>query len=109
MMFLKTFDQMGLSRSVLRPSRAPFHRIVPRVATTPVSQITLFVTFGTQENFHIEYVQFEVANFKTTYNAFLERLALTKFMAIFHYAYLILKMSGPKLSHLHQGICKVSL
>jgi hypothetical protein len=29
------------------------------------------------------------------YNTFLERLTLTKFMAIPHYAYLVLKMSGP--------------
>jgi hypothetical protein len=29
------------------------------------------------------------------YNAFLERPALTKFMVIPHYAYLVLKMSSP--------------
>jgi hypothetical protein len=29
------------------------------------------------------------------YNAFLERPALTKFLVIPHYAYLVLKMSGP--------------
>jgi hypothetical protein len=29
------------------------------------------------------------------YNAFLGRTALSKFMAILHYAYLVLKMSGP--------------
>jgi hypothetical protein len=37
----------------------------------------------------------KVADFKMTYNAFLGRLALTKFMAIPHYAYLVLKISGP--------------
>jgi hypothetical protein len=30
------------------------------------------------------------------YNAFLSRPALTKFMAIPHYTYLVLKMSGPQ-------------
>jgi hypothetical protein len=39
-------------------------------------------------------MQFEVANFETTYNVFLGRPTLTKFMAIPHYAYLVLKMSG---------------
>jgi hypothetical protein len=34
-LFLKTFDQMGFSRSVLCPSRTPFHGIVPGAATTP--------------------------------------------------------------------------
>jgi hypothetical protein len=34
-MFLKTFNQMGLSRSILCPSRALFHGIVPGIAATP--------------------------------------------------------------------------
>jgi hypothetical protein len=86
---------MGLSRSLLCPSRAPFHGIVHAVAATPVGQISLPVTFETQENFHTETIQFEVTNFETAYNAFLGRLALSKFMVIPHYAYLILKM--PRL------------
>jgi hypothetical protein len=40
-------------------------------------------------------LQFEAADFETTYNAFLGRPALTKFMAIPHYAYLVLEMPGP--------------
>jgi hypothetical protein len=36
-----------------------------------------------------------VADFETAYNAFLGWPALTKFMAILHYAYLVLKMPGP--------------
>jgi hypothetical protein len=70
-LFLKTFDQMGLPKSVLHPYRAPFHGIVPRAAMTPIGQITLPVTFGTQENFRIENLQFEVANFEIAYNAFM--------------------------------------
>jgi hypothetical protein len=86
-LFLKTFDQMGLSRSLMCPSRAPFHGIVHSAATTPV-------TFMTQENFRTETIQFEVTDFETVYNNFCGRLALSKFMAIPHYAYLILKMPG---------------
>jgi hypothetical protein len=63
----------------------------------PIYQITLPGTFGTQENFRTEYMQFEVANFKPAYNAFLGRLVLTKFMTIPHYAYLVLKMRGPNI------------
>jgi hypothetical protein len=40
-------------------------------------------------------MQFELADFKMAYNAFLGRPALTKFMTIPHYAYLVLKISGP--------------
>jgi hypothetical protein len=35
-LFLKTFNQMGLSRSLLHPSQAPFHGIVAGVAATPI-------------------------------------------------------------------------
>jgi hypothetical protein len=40
-------------------------------------------------------MQFEVVDFETTYNAFLGRPILTKFIAVPHYAYLVLKMPGP--------------
>jgi hypothetical protein len=36
-----------------------------------------------------------VVDFEIAYNAFLGWLALTKFMAIPHYTYLVLKMPGP--------------
>jgi hypothetical protein len=53
-LFLKTFDQMGLSRSLLCSSLAPFHGIVPGAAATPIGQISLPVTFRPQENFYTE-------------------------------------------------------
>jgi hypothetical protein len=87
---------MGLSKSLPRHSRAPFHGIVSGATATPVGHIVLPVTFGTRENFRTESIQFEVADFETAYNAFLGRAALSKFMAIPHYAYLVLKMSGPR-------------
>jgi hypothetical protein len=95
-LFPKTFGQIGLSRSLLCPSWAQFHGIVHGVATTPVSHISLPVTFGTRENICTETIQFDVTNFKTVYDAFLGRLALSKFMAILHCAYLILMFPGPR-------------
>jgi hypothetical protein len=44
----------------------------------------------------METIQFEVADFETSYNAFLGWPTLSKFMAIPHYAYLVLKMTGPR-------------
>jgi hypothetical protein len=61
----------------------------------PLGQITLPVTFGTQANYQTEFIQFEVADFEASYHAILGRPELTKFMAIPHYSYLLLKMSGP--------------
>jgi hypothetical protein len=87
---------MGLSRSLLHPSQAPLYGIVPGVAATPVGQISLPVTFRTRENFRTESIQFKASNFETVYNAFLGWPTLSKFMVISHYAYLVLKMPGPR-------------
>jgi hypothetical protein len=87
---------MGLSRSLFYPSRAPFYGIVPGAAATPVGRISLLVTFGTRENFCTEIIEFEVTDFETAYTTFLGWPTLSKFMAIPHYAYLVLKMPGPR-------------
>ena len=48
--------------------------------------------FGSVDHFHTEYVNFFVADFDTAYHAILGRPALTKFMAVPHYVYLVLKI-----------------
>jgi len=58
--------------------------------------VVLLVTFGTKEHYRTKYIKFEVTDFETSYHAILDRPALTKFMAIPHYVYLVLKMPGPK-------------
>jgi hypothetical protein len=50
------------------------------------------VQFGTAEHFRTDYVNFMVTDFNGTYHAILDRPALTKFMAMPHYSYLVLKM-----------------
>ena len=52
--------------------------------------------FGTPDHFRTEYVNFVVADFEGTYHAILGRPTLTKFMAIPHYRYLVLKMPTKK-------------
>ena len=52
--------------------------------------------FGTLDHFHTDYVNFMVADFEGTYHDILSRPALTKFMAIPHYRYLVLKMPTEK-------------
>ena len=64
-------------------------------ASRPLGEITLPVEFGTASNFRVEHINIYVANFNAAYHAILGRLALAKFMAIPHYAYLVLKMPSP--------------
>jgi hypothetical protein len=54
----------------------------------------MLVTFGIKQNYHTEYMKFEVANFESSYHAILGRPALAKFMAVPHYVYLLLKIWG---------------
>ena len=61
----------------------------------PLGSIALPVTFGTEENFRTENVQFDVAEVNLPFNAIIGRPALYRFMAIAHYGYLVLKMPSP--------------
>ena len=61
----------------------------------PLGEITRPVQFSTASNYHVEHINFYIADFNTAYHAILGRLALAKFMAVPHYAYLVLKMPSP--------------
>jgi hypothetical protein len=87
------FKHLQIPESKLTPSR-PFSGVGPD-PMYPVGTITLPVTFGTEDNFRTENVQFEVAEVNLPFNAIIGRPALYRFMAIAHYGYLVLKMPSP--------------
>jgi hypothetical protein len=96
-MFANTPKKMGLDfMGLLTKIDIPFYGIVPKRVAMPLGHITLPVTFGTTTNYKKKFVKFEVADFDSSYHAIFGRPALAKFMAIPHYPYLLLKMSGPK-------------
>jgi hypothetical protein len=74
---------------------SPSTGVVPGKVAYPIGHVCLPVTFGTKENFRMEYLTFEVANFRSSYHAILDQPMLAKFMAIPHHTYLIMKMSAP--------------
>jgi len=94
-LFAKTLDDMKIPCSDLNRSSSPFHGVIPGTSAIPLGQISLPVTLGTRENFRTENISFEVADSKMAYHAIFERAALTKFMAIPYYTYMMLKLSGP--------------
>src|SRR5438132_535649 len=94
-LFAKTLDDMKIPRSKLKRSRAPFHGVIPGTSATPLGTIKLPVTFGSRENFWTEDITFEVTDFEAAYHAILGRPALTKFMAVSHYTYMLMKLPGP--------------
>jgi hypothetical protein len=96
-LFTKTLKKMKLDIThMLIKSTSPFYGIVPGNTAIPLGSVVLQVTFGeTRDNYHTEYVKFEVADFETSYHAILGRPAIAKSMAVPHYTYLVLKMPSP--------------
>jgi hypothetical protein len=109
-LFAKTLKKMGLDiTNLLTKSTAPFYGIVPGNAAIPLGSVVLPVTFGeSRDNYHTEYIKFEVADFETSYHAILGRPTIAKFMAVPHYTYLVLKMPSPAGVHSLQGDLKIS-
>ena len=54
----------------------------------------LAATFGTQDNYRTELIDFDVAHMGLPYNAILGYPALAKFMAVTHHAYNLVKIPG---------------
>jgi hypothetical protein len=66
LLFASTLKKMGLdSTKMLTPSKAQFYGIILGNAATPLGSVVLLVTFGTKDNYRMEYVKFEVANFES--------------------------------------------
>jgi hypothetical protein len=93
--FIETLKMMDFDFKKLTSCDEPFYNIVPDKAAYPLGRITLLVTFGMEDNFRTEYLDFELADFKSFYHAILGLLMLARFMAIPHYTYLVLNMPAP--------------
>ncbi|XP_020201431.1 uncharacterized protein [Aegilops tauschii subsp. strangulata] len=84
-------EKLCIKVKQLQPSRTVFHGIVPGLSCSPIGKIKIDVLFRDKNHFRCELVGLE-----SPYHAFLGRPALTKFMAVPHYAYLKMKMPGTK-------------
>ena len=54
------------------------------------------MVFGSPDNFRSEELIFDIVPFRSVYHALLGRTAFARFNAVPHYAYLKLKMPGPR-------------
>ena len=54
------------------------------------------MVFGSPDNFRSEELIFDIVPFRSGYHALLGRTTFAKFNAVPHYAYLKLKMPGPR-------------
>jgi hypothetical protein len=96
LIYTKTLNAMSISLESLKPTYCSFHGILPGSANYPLGRIELDVCFGNSSNYQREKLEFEVMDWPSQYHALLGRPAFAKFMAVPHYAYLTLKIPGPK-------------
>ena len=61
-----------------------------------MGSLTLEVVFGSPGNFRSEDLIFDIAPFRSGYHALLGHTAFAHFNVVLHYAYLKLKMPGPR-------------
>jgi hypothetical protein len=90
-LFLSTFEQMGLNKSQLKESPKPLYGFGGR-KIEPIDSISLPVSFGSLSNTRTEYITFDVVDMSYPYNAVFGRGLLNTFEAAVHSLYLCLKV-----------------
>jgi hypothetical protein len=97
--FIETLRKMDFNFNKMTTCDEPFYGVVPEKAAYPIGRVCLPITFDTKENFSTEYPcpphTQTFTDFRSSYHAILGRPMLTKFMAIPHHTYLIMKMPVP--------------
>jgi hypothetical protein len=109
LLYHNSMEKLGIPAIQLKPTKLTFHGIVPGYSCTPMGRIELEVLFGEKDNHHREPIWFEVVDLNSPYHALLGRPALAKFMAVPHYAYLKMKLSGPRAVITITGCYKKSI
>jgi hypothetical protein len=108
LIYTRTLKAMSISLESLKQTDCSFHGIVPGSANYPLGKIELDICFDDNSNYCREKLEFEVMDWPSQYHAILGRPGFAKFMEVPHYAYLMLKIPGPKGTITVQGSFEVS-
>jgi hypothetical protein len=109
LLYQNSMEKLAIPLAQLEPSRLTFHGIMPGHSCTPMGRVQLEILFGKKGNSRREPIWFEVVDISSPYHALLGRLALAKFMVVPHYAYLKMKLLGPRGVITVSGCFKKSL
>ena len=88
--------KLSIEAKQLQPTRTIFLGIMAGHSCSPIVRIRLYVLFGTNYQFHCKPIWFEVVYLSSPYHTLLGRPVLAKFMPVSHYAYLKMKLPGPR-------------
>jgi hypothetical protein len=96
LLYHTSMEKLGIPAAQLKPTKLTFDDIMPGHSCTPMGRIQLELLFGEKDNFRRELIWFKVVDLNSPYHALLGRPTLAKFTAIPHYAYLKMKLPGPR-------------
>jgi hypothetical protein len=108
LIYAKTLWAMHISLEFLKLTDCSFHGIVLGSANYPLGRIALNVCFVNRQNYRREKLDFKVMDWPSQYHAILGRPTFSRFMAVPHYIYLVVKMPGPKGIIIVKGRFKLS-
>ena len=95
-LYQDTVCKMGIDPSRIKPTKTTFKGVIPGVEAHCTGSVTLEVVFGSPDNFRSEELIFDIVPFRSGYHALLGRTTFASFNAVPQYAYLKLKMPGPR-------------
>ena len=96
LLYQDTTRKMGINPSRIKPTKTTLKGVIPGVEAHCSGSITLEVIFGSPDNFQSEELIFDIVPIRSGYHALLGRTTFARFSAVPHYAYLKLKMPGPR-------------
>lgn len=82
--------------SRIAPTKTKIKGVIPGKEARCSGRVALDVVFGTPDNDRLEPLSFEIVPFWSGYHTLLGRTMFARFHDLPHYAYMKLKMSGPK-------------
>ena len=95
LIYQDTVHKMGIDPTQISHGNTTFKGVIPGQEARCTGSLLLEVVFGSPDNFRSEMLTFDIAPFRSDYQALLGREAFACFNAIPHYASLMLKMPGP--------------
>ena len=96
LIYQDTVRRMGIDPSRISQSNTTFEGVIPGVEACCRGSLVLELTFGSPGNFRSEELLVTIVPLRSGYHALLGRTAFARFNAVPHYAYLKLKMPGPR-------------
>ena len=96
LIYQDTVRRMGIDPSRISQSNTTFEGVILGVEARCRGSLVVEVTFGSPGNFRSEELLFTIAPLQSGYHGLLGRMAFARFNAEPHYAYLKLKIPGPR-------------